>query len=138
MSCFVVPDFHINALVSWTIGHKVYTGGAGRAALARALAKANRRAYQERYQDPGAPSDYRGFLIVDVDHLDPLAIVKACDCLDYQASDWTGWRASDACRVLESIRAVALHLAAGDYQGSAYDLPGYSAAPWCLYGEAMA
>jgi hypothetical protein len=132
MSCFVVPDFHINALVSWTIGHKVYTGGAGRAALARNLAKANRRAYQERYQDPGAPSDYRGFSIVDVDHLDPIAIVKACDCLDYQASDWTGWRASDACRVLESIRAVALHLAAGDYQGKARDLPGYDAAPWCL------
>jgi hypothetical protein len=137
MSCFVVPDFHINALVSWTIGRDIPLGH-GRAALARTLAAANRRAYQERYQDPGEPSDYRGFSIVDVSHLDPLAIVKACDCLDYQASDWTGWRASDACRVLESIRAVALHLAAGDYQGSAYDLPGYSAAPWCLYGEAMA
>jgi len=64
--------------------------------------------------------------------------VKACDCLDYQASDWTGWRASDACAVLESIRAVALHLAAGDYKGNAYDLPGYGAAPWCLDNEAVA
>jgi hypothetical protein len=138
MSCFVVPDFHINALVSWTIGRKVPIGGEGRAALARTLAAANRRAYQERYQDPGTPSDYRGFSIVDVSHLDPLAIVKACDCLDYQASDWTEWRASDACAVLEAIREVALHLAAGDYQGRAYDLPGYDAAAWCLDNEAIA
>jgi hypothetical protein len=136
MSCFVVPDFHIDALVSWTIGREIHTRGMGRATLARTLAAANCRAYQERYQDPGTPGDYRGFSIVDVSHLDPLAIVKACDCLDYQASDWTGWRASDACAVLEAIRAAALHLAAGDYQGNAYDLPGYRAAAWTLEGVA--
>lgn len=138
MSCFIVPDFHIDALVSWTIGRDIPLGH-GRATLARMLASANRRAYQERYQDPGTPSDYRGFVLVDVSHLGPLAIVKACDCLDYQASDWTGWRASDACAALEAIRGAALHMVPGNYQGSAYAHPGYRHAAWCLEdSEAMA
>ena len=141
MSCFVVPDFHINALVSWAIEHDIHLERHSRATGAIMLAMANRRAYQERYQDPGTPSTYRGFFQVDVDHLGPVDIVKACDCLDYQASDWTRWSTSYARDFLAAIRQEASQLAAGDHQVQVREsrhLPGYDAAAWCLDNERAA
>jgi hypothetical protein len=72
-----------------------------------------------------------------------VAIVKACDCLDYQASDWTSWEGSDANRHLAAIRRAAVTLAFGSMRAAAAaladpgqhairELPGYDAAPWCL------
>ena len=138
MSCFVVPDFHINALVSWSIEHDILPERHSRAAGAQMLAMANRCAYQERYQDPGTPSTYRGFSLVDVSHLGPVDIVKACDCLDYQACDWARWSTSYARDFLAAIRQEASLLAADDRLVQVRDvrnLPGYDAAAWCLDNE---
>ena len=135
MSCFIVPDYHIDALVSWAIDRNIPTSGYSKASLALMLAGANRLAYQERYQDPGVPSAYPGFRRVDVSHLDPVDIVKACDCLDYQASDWGMWRESGTCQALGTIRQAAYRLASGGHQVEAHRLPGYDAATWCLDNE---
>jgi hypothetical protein len=134
MSCFVVPDFHVSALVAWAIRHGV-TFDASPDAVAHMLASANRCAYSDRYAgrydaelvpfgglDRSAGAD-----------LDPVAIVKACDCLDYQASDWSRWDDSDAFGYMVAIRRAAVALA--DPAGVATSgraLPGYDAAPWCL------
>ena len=48
MSCFVVPDFHVSALVSWAVAHGVDLD-ASPDAVAHMLASANRRAFSERY-----------------------------------------------------------------------------------------
>jgi hypothetical protein len=138
MSCFVVSDFHVNALVAWGLRHGAIVG-ISPDALAHMLASANRAAYAERYQDDDQVEPFAGFdRSVDPSHLAPVAIVKACDCLDYQASDWSSWRESEPAAHLAAIRAAALAMAAGGqgrYRGidaPAYNLPGYDAAAWAL------
>ena len=145
MSCFVVPDFHVSALVAWAVRHGVALD-ASPDAVAHMLASANRRAYSERYAGR-YDSELVPFGGLDRSAgaaLDPVAIVKACDCLDYQASDWSPWNDSDAFGYLVAIRRAAVaaaHLAAyqaapGSYKytpdPSGRALPGYDDAPWCL------
>ena len=92
MSCFIVPDFHVSALVSWAVAHGVDLD-ASPDAVAHVLASANRRAYSERYQGRH-DSDVVPFGGLDRSagaDLVPVAIVKACACLDYQAGDWSRW-----------------------------------------------
>ena len=48
MSCFIVSDYHVSALVSWAVAHGVDLD-ASPDAVAHMLASANRRAYSERY-----------------------------------------------------------------------------------------
>jgi hypothetical protein len=145
MSCIVLSDHHISALVSWAVAHGVDLG-ASPDAVAHMLASANRRAYSDRYAGR-YDSELVPFGGLDrsagVD-LDPVVIVKACDCLDYQASDWSRWTDSDAFGYMVAIRraaVAAVHLAA--YQAapknykytpdpSGRALPGYDAAAWTL------
>lgn len=143
MSCFVVSDFHVNALVAWALRHGAIVG-ISPDALAHMLACANRAAYAERYDgDPVEP--FEGFdRSVDPSHLAPVAIVKACDCLDYQASDWGHWYGSEPSAHLAVIRARAVSLALAAHRitpgpnagGLDYgrELPGYDAAAWHLDG----
>ena len=134
MSCFVVPDFHVSALVSWAVAHGVDLD-VSPDAVAHMLASANRRAYSERYA-----GRYDSELVpfgglnrsAGVD-LAPVAVVKACDCLDYQASDWSRWNDSDPFGYLVAIRRAAVALAdPAGVAASGRALPGYDAAPWCL------
>jgi len=140
MSCFVVPDFHVSALVSWAVAHGVDLD-ASPDAVAHMLASANRRAYSERYAGR-YDSELAPFGGLDrsagVD-LAPVAIVKACDCLDYQASDWSRWNDSDPFGYLVAIRRAAVALAdpAGRASASGRALPGYDAAAWCLDGPEL-
>jgi hypothetical protein len=135
MSCFIVPDYHVSALVAWAIRHGLDLD-APADTVAHMLASANRRAYSQRYAGR-YDSDAAPFGGLDrsagVD-LAPVAIVKACDCLDYQASDWTGWDDSDASRYLLDIRRAAVDVA--DPYSAAFDtrrqLLGYESAPWTL------
>lgn len=143
MSCFVVPDFHVSALVAWGVRHGAIVG-ISPDALAHELAAANRRAYSERY---AGRYDSELAPFGGLDHsagqdLPAVAIVKACDCLAYQASDWSGWDGSEASAHLAVIRARALGLARagavawGGTGGRAdqygRDLPGYDEAEWEL------
>jgi hypothetical protein len=134
MSCFVVPDFHVNALVNW--GHRQGAIlGISPDALAHELASANRSAFSSRYLGR-YDSELVPFGGLDrsagVD-LAPVAIVKACDCLAYQASDWTCWDRSDVAAHLAAIRAAAQAACLGGrYHAKPWPLPGYDAAAWCL------
>jgi hypothetical protein len=140
MSCFVVPDFHVSALVAYAIRADVIPDAVSPDALAHELASANRAAfaerYQGRYQDDVDP--FGGLDRSAGADLAPVAIVKACDCLDYQASDWTGWDASEAAAHLAAIRATAQAACLGGryYPEPLSTLDGYDAAPWCLDGVA--
>lgn len=51
--------------------------------------------------------------------LRPLAILKMCDCLDYQSCETDDWEDTPAYRLLNSIRRAAIR-----------ELPGYDGAPW--------
>ena len=135
MSCFVVPDFHVSALVSWAVAHGVDLD-ASPDVVAHMLASANRRAFSERYACR-YDSELVPFGGLDrsagVD-LAPVAIVKACDALDYQASDWSRWTDSDAFGYMCTIRRAAVALAdpAGNPSAPGRSLAGYDAAAWTL------
>lgn len=134
MSCFVVPDHHVSALVAWAIRQGLDLD-ASPDSVAHVLASANRRAYSERYQGR-YDSELVAFGGLDRSagaDLAPVAIVKACDCLDYQASDWSRWNDSDAFGYLVAIRRAAVALAdPAAVAASGRALPGYDSAPWCL------
>ncbi len=136
MSCFVVPDFHVSALVAYAIRADILPDAVSPDALAHELASANRAAFAERYegryQDDVDP--FGGLDRSAGADLAPVAIVKACDCLDYQASDWTGWDASEAAAHLAAIRATAQAACLGGryYPEPLSTLDGYDAAAWCL------
>lgn len=122
MSCFVVPDYHVDVLVSWAVlrGAPAFIEGLTPRTLAACLARANRAAYRARYGEQCEdPAPYRH---PDAQRLSFTQVVKACDCLDYQCSDWPDWPDSVAQRALSRIREHAIRLA----------LPGYDDAAWTL------
>jgi hypothetical protein len=143
MSCFVVSDFHISALVNWGARAGAILG-ISPDTLAHELASANRSAFSSRYLGR-YDSELVPFGGLDRSagaDLAPVAIVKACDCLAYQASDWTCWDRSDIAAHLAAIRAAALALALAGLSITARasaggldygrELPGYDAAAWHL------
>ena len=144
MSCFIVSDYHVSALVAWAIRQGLDLA-ASPDAVAHELASANRAAFNERYGGR-YQMEFEPFGGLDRSagaELLPVAIVKACDCLDYQACDWTSWESSDANVYLDAIRRAAVTLAFGSMRAAAAaladpgqhairELPGYDAAPWCL------
>ena len=143
MSCFVVNDYHVSALVAWGVRHGA-VAWISPDALAHELASANRSAFSERY---AGRYDSELAPFGGLDHsagqdLPAVAIVKACDCLSYQASDWSGWDGSEPSAHLAVIRARAVALAragavawggtGGRADQDGRDLPGYDAAAWEL------
>lgn len=122
MSCFVVPDFHIDALVSWAVANHAgaFIGGLTPRELAAELHLANCAAYRERYgDDPG--ESYAFTMRPEVHAMPAVQVIKACDCLDYQCGDWVDYPGSIAERAVQVIRNTATYL-----------IPGYRAAAWTL------
>jgi len=122
MSCFVVPDFHIDALVSWAVANHAaaFIYGLNPRELAAELHLANCAAYRERYgENPN--EGYTFTMRPEVHAMPAVQVLKACACLDYQCSDWSKYQGSPAQLAVERIRSHAV----------AY-VPGYQAAAWSL------
>lgn len=137
MSCFVVNDYHVSALVAWGLRAGAIPAAVSPDAVAHELAAANRAAFAERYAGGYSTSwePYTGLDRSAGQDLAPVAIVKACDCLAYQASDWSAWDSSEAAAHLAAIRAAALaRCLGGRYlpDTEARTLPGYDLAAWEL------
>jgi hypothetical protein len=135
MSCIVLSDYHISAVVAWAVRQGLDLDTSPDA-IAHMLASANRRAYSDRYAGR-YDSELVPFGGLDRSagaDLAPVAIVKACDALDYQASDWARWTDSDAFGYMVAIRraAVAMAAPAGNPSAPGRSLPGYDAAAWTL------
>jgi hypothetical protein len=135
MSCIVLSDYHISAIVAWAVRRGLDLDTSPDA-IAHMLASANRRAYSDRYAGR-YDSELVPFGGLDRSagaDLAPVAIVKACDALDYQASDWPRWTDSDAFGYMVTIRraAVAMAAPAGNPSAPGRSLPGYDAAAWTL------
>ena len=122
MSCFVVPDFHIDALVSWAVANhaSAFIHDLTPRELAAELHRANCFAYGERYGEL-VGEEYRYTFRPETHAMPAAQVLKACNCFDYQASDWTGYTGSVAQRAVERIREHAITY-----------VPGYRAAAWTL------
>ena len=54
-------------------------------------------------------------------HLDPVQVLKACDCYDYQSCETDDYPQSEAKRMIETIKTWAITT-----------LPSYDKAEWAL------
>jgi hypothetical protein len=147
MSCFVVSAFHTNAIASWAHARGLECA-ADPERLAADLHAANCAAYDERYSNDSiralltAPVEAPAYPFRPVDPirqgLSPVAIVKACDCLEYQCADFGGWEGSKLEGELDSIRRAALEdigwrwAPLADPTTSTRFIPGYEEAEWEL------
>jgi hypothetical protein len=58
--------------------------------------------------------------------MEPVAVLKACDCFEYQSCEHDGWESSEAKAFIESLRSAAWHA-----------LPGYDDADWEISKPAL-
>jgi hypothetical protein len=130
MSAFVVSDSHINALIIWSAKHDagysinesahVSIRGNEQACAAMLylgnVASVNRRYRENDPLDGFAYRPYAQWL-----SLSAVAVLKLCDCLDYQSCEIDDYRSSHAAQLIDGIRNCAIKA-----------LPGYEDAPWHL------
>lgn len=130
MSCYIVSDKHLSAIIRWACVNNIkagWIGGPGRylyqpgqeQEAVDLLHAANVRSVNARYRedtpldgavyDPVAPT------------LRPIEVIKACDGLAYQCDEWEGFEGSDAQKLIQDIQREALR-----------KLPGYDTAKWSI------
>lgn len=123
MSAYIVSDATIDALVTWAVG-----GGPNRVTgddpnkVGQMLVDQNHRSVNYRYREDGQPPrySYRPY----IKPLTPVAIIKICNCYDYQACETDDYEKTPAGRMVDAIRSKAIR-----------QLPGYEEAPWGLPEE---
>lgn len=92
----------------------------GAALLAENRRSVNHRYNEDEFEAPYEFSEIRG-------HLDPVAILKAISCYEYQSCEHPGWEASEAHSFCEALRGRMIKW-----------LPGYSEAAWEITSPAEA
>lgn len=129
MSAFQVSDAHINLLVQagrgwhaslWDESEQQRVNfRSNEHELAQVLYEANIASLQARYSDPGDMIRPFGGFKYGHAPLDPVTVLKACDCFDYQACEFDNYHDCLAARIVDCVRYEAIR-----------HLPGYEAAPW--------
>lgn len=129
MSAFIVSDYHINYLLNWAnrqryfsikIGPTDYRGDDSKSleSLGNLLKRANYQSVNTRYNQKDVPEPFKLEWLLST-KIDPVQVIKACDCFDYQACEVPDYERTDAAKVIDRIRSGAWHA-----------LPGYEEAEW--------
>jgi len=129
MSAFILSNNHIAALVDFGSRHRAeyFFDNDWRAIYGREktaggiLLNANYRSVNCRYDT--AESGKFTF-IEPARTYEPVEILKACDCYNYQACETEDYYQSEASAIIDAIRKAAICA-----------LPGYEEAPWEILGE---
>lgn len=120
MSAFIVGHDHIDALLSFAVGHAVryrFPGGdiveittANATETGRILLLENERSVNERYNETDHESSqsytfkpWRG-----QGNTPPISILKGCDCFDYQACETDDYEETLAALIIRKIRDRAI------------------------------
>ena len=148
MSAYMVERDHVKYLTDAARQYRVLSimdsfgnDDAQAARFAQLLWDENRKSILYRYPDcnedgahlPGSiEDDDNGFIFGDWPHgmpprLDPVQVIKACDCYAYQSCEHPGWESSHAKKMVDSIASAACS-----------HLPGYDDAAWGAPREAVA
>ena len=137
MSCFIVDAEHINVLVEAATGPLTYGHGAiglsafglgrltreNRNTLGQILLNVNVGSVNERYSE----NDLYAYTYVPPKHRwEPVAILKAIDCYEYQACEAPNWDTSLAKEFCDKLRQLCIPA-----------LPGYQDSPWAIGSDTM-
>lgn len=117
MSAFIVSTDHIDALVTYCVTKGL--SARNPTEIGQIFLTENYRSVGYRYSEPASnqPAAYRFRSFTKP--LSAVAILKACDCLEYQSCEHDQWGDSVAKSLLDSIRTVATR-----------HVPGYGDAQW--------
>ncbi len=134
MPAYLVPDYHINALVSWAAGRhgsnavSYYWGGRRREVrgdekrIASVLYAENVRSVNARYREADPAHGFVFKRVVNV--LNPIDVIKGCHGYGYQACEAEGYEQSEAFAIVAAIAQSAIRA-----------LPGYEDSnAWCISG----
>lgn len=138
MSAYLVPDFHINAIVSWAGSRNgintatYYWAGKRRdirndeARIASVLFAQNVRSVNYRYREAEPAHGFKFKRVVNV--LNPIDVIKGCHGYAYQACETDDWEQTEAFAIIMGIERAAIQA-----------LPGYDESrAWCLSQEKFA
>jgi hypothetical protein len=140
MSAWLVSEVHVRAIVTaakdagiLVIGLPADPQGMGRAMFAE-----NMRSLRHRYDDADScwtegKELERGFAFSEV-RVAPVALLKACDCYDYQACETDDYERTPVARLVNAVRAYALGQL-GMTLERAQASRAYDVAPWGLDEE---
>lgn len=134
MSAYLVPDYHINALVSWAAGKhgsnavSYYWGGRRRdlrgdeKRIASVLYAQNVRSVNSRYKEHDPAHGFAFKLVANM--LNPIDVIKGCHGYGYQACETDDWEQTEAFAIIAAISQSAIR-----------SLPGYEDSnAWCIGG----
>jgi hypothetical protein len=123
MSAFVVSNRHIDFLIS--AAHRYGLPGFGYMTVDRVrvmLERENALSVAYRYRQPGTDVTVAERAVqLSTAEPDPVQVLKAVHCYEYQACEHPGWEESEARKFCQQLTEVAIT-----------KLPGYDAAPWGL------
>lgn len=130
MSCYIVNDKHLSAIIRWACVNNIkvgWVGNPGRYAYqpgqeqeaVNLLHAANVRSVNARYNE-SAPLDGAVY-DPSAPLLNPIEVIKACDGLAYQCDEWEFFEGSEAQTLIRDIQRHAIR-----------QLPGYEAAKWSI------
>lgn len=138
MSAFIVPDYHINALVTWAMERhglsavSYFWGGRRREVrndqkrIASVLFAQNVRSVNYRYQDAEPAHGFKFQRVAN--RLNPIDVIKACHGYSYQACETDDWDQTEAFAIIHGIERAAIRA-----------LPGYdNSNAWCLSEDKVA
>ena len=127
MSCYIVPNNHISAILRYACGENLHVSELGlevyrpgkEQEAGELLYEANVRSVNARYKEDNPET---GFLYnPNASDLRPIEVIKLCDALAYQCDEWEQFDTSHAAKLIIAIQSRAIH-----------KLPGYDAAPWSI------
>lgn len=132
MSAFVVNQNHLRALITFAQVKRIvfYTHPDSEVeefrvfyaykdfdAIGQILHDVNVASVNYRYGDSVSPQAFKFHPYLELE--DPIRILKACSCYDYQACEIPGYHRTEACEIIDAIRQEAIRA-----------LPGYDDAGW--------
>ena len=136
MSAYIVPDSHLDYLCAALVAYQVsvpWGGGTFRRchdprddadlqAMRDALELENVASVNYRYKTSENAPTYRPVRRLNRP-IDPIQVIKGCQCLEYQSCEHPEWPASFAKRILRHLNSAAVGR-----------LPGYEKAEWTIGG----
>ena len=134
MPAYVVPEYHLNALVSWAANQhgmgavSYYWSGSRRQVrgdekrIASVLFAENVRSVNSRYKESEPAHGFKFKPVPNV--LNPIDVIKACHGYAYQACEATRWEESEAFAIIAGIEQSAIRALPGYAESNAWSING--------------
>jgi hypothetical protein len=137
MSCFIVSDEHLSAILQFCKAHAgplltQFPAGLRQheelTAIGRQLQQVNAAAFRGRYSGRHAeslPTEDYTYAEPKTPPVSPIAFIKLVNCLEYQCCDWADWDTSQYRHLTQGWKDKALHALPGYTRG-------YADAAWSI------